>query len=348
MVYGATGYTGGLIAERCAEEGIDVVLGGRDEVRVRSLAGRLGLPHRAFRLDDPQAVRGGVDGLQLVLHCAGPFSATSAPMLDACLAAGAHYLDITGEVDVFEACYARDEEARRRGVVVLPGVGFDVVPTDCLARLLADRLPGARRLELAIAAIERPSKGTSKSAVEGLAHAGRVRREGRLVEVRPGSLARDVTFLDGRRRPVMAIPLGDLASAYRSTGIGDIITYAALPPALMRVMRLAGPAVGLMGMAAAQRWLKSYVDARVEPPTAEERERGVSLVWGRVEDDEGRGVEGTLRCREGYLFTVDAALAVVKRVLGGEVAPGATTPARALGGDFVRTLPEVEIRLPGA
>lgn len=348
MIYGATGYTGGLIAERCAEEGLDVVLAGRDEVRVRALAGRLGLPHRAFRLDEPQAAREGVDGMRLVLHCAGPFSATSRPMLDACLGAGAHYLDITGEVEVFEACYARDAEARQRGVVVLPGVGFDVVPTDCLARLLADRLPGARRLELAIAAIGRPSKGTSKSAVEGLAHSGLVRRDGRLVEVRPGSLARDVTFLDGKRRAVMAVPWGDLASAYRSTGIGDITTYATLPPALMQVMRMAGPAVGLLGLAAAQRWLKSYVDARVEPPSAEERERGVSLVWGRVEDDEGRGLEGTLRCREGYRFTVDAALAVARRVLAGEVEPGATTPARALGGDFVRTLPDVELRLPGA
>ena len=152
MIYGASGYTGLLLAERAAEQGQKPVLAGRDALKLRPIAGRLGLPFRAFPLDDAHAVREGVAGMGLVLHCAGPFSATSRPMLDACLAERAHYLDITGEIDVFEACYARDDEAKARGVVVMPGVGFDVVPTDCLAALLAARLPGATRLELGIAA----------------------------------------------------------------------------------------------------------------------------------------------------------------------------------------------------
>src|SRR4051795_5180707 len=171
LVYGANGYTGQLIAELARERGERPILAGRSEDKVRPLAERLGLPWRAFDLGHPD-----LHDVQLVLHCAGPFSATSRPMVDACLTARAHYLDITGEVEVFEAVLARDAEARERGVVLLPGVGFDVVPSDCLAALLHRKLPSATRLELAFATQGRASPGTLKTTVESLPRGGVVRR----------------------------------------------------------------------------------------------------------------------------------------------------------------------------
>jgi short subunit dehydrogenase-like uncharacterized protein len=343
MIYGATGYTGLLLAERAAEEGLRPILAGRDEVKLRAIAGRLGLPWRVFPLDDSHAARDAVAGAALVLHCAGPFSATSRPMLDACLASRAHYLDITGEIDVFEACYARDSEARSRGIVVMPGVGFDVVPTDCLARLLADRLPDATLLELGIAALGKVSQGTAKSAIEGIPRGTLARRGGRITSIAPTTKIID---FGGSRRRAMAASWGDVASAYQSTTIPDITVYMTFPPAFIASAMLLRRVMPALGLAPVQRALKSLVERRVSPPTADDRARGRSLVWGRVENAAKRSVEGLLRCGEGYDFTVNAALAIVARVLAGDVAAGATTPARALGGDFVRTLPDVTVTVP--
>ena len=85
-------------------------LAGRSEDGVRSLAARLRLPSRMFALDSPAGLREGIAGAAVVLHAAGPFSATSRPMVDACLAAGAHYVDVTGEIAVLEAVAARDPD----------------------------------------------------------------------------------------------------------------------------------------------------------------------------------------------------------------------------------------------
>ncbi|HWS71956.1 MAG TPA: saccharopine dehydrogenase NADP-binding domain-containing protein, partial [Thermoanaerobaculia bacterium] len=144
LIYGANGYTGELIAREAARRGLKPILAGRSREAIEPLARELGLESRIFGVDAPR-----LEGVDVVLHCAGPFSQTSAPMVSACLAAKAHYLDITGELAVFEAVHARDAEAKRAGIALIPGVGFDVVPTDSVAAMLADSLPGATDLVLA-------------------------------------------------------------------------------------------------------------------------------------------------------------------------------------------------------
>src|SRR6187402_1304471 len=104
-------------------------------------------------------------------------------MVDACLAERVPYLDITGEIAVFEAAAARDAEAKAAGVVLLPGAGFDVVPSDCLAAHLKRRLPSATSLALAFQVLGGVSRGTATTAVENLARGGMVRRAGKLVAV---------------------------------------------------------------------------------------------------------------------------------------------------------------------
>src|SRR5580658_8010624 len=235
MIYGAYGYTGRLVAALATERGELPVLAGRDVRRLRDLGELFELEHRAFDLSDPAAVRRGLEGIEAVAHCAGPFSSTSQPMVDACLATGTHYLDITGEIDVFEAVLARHEEARRAGVVLLPGAGFDVVPSDCLAAMLGRALPGAVRLELALRAAGGVSPGTAKTAMESLGTAGRARVGGVIGPVPADRRRREVEFADGRAT-AHAIAWGDVATAYHSTGIGDIVVYAAVPPSLAPVM----------------------------------------------------------------------------------------------------------------
>jgi short subunit dehydrogenase-like uncharacterized protein len=337
MIYGANGYTGQLVAEAAARAGERPVLAGRSGAAVRAVADRSGLPWRAFPLTQPA-----LEGIDLVLHCAGPFSATSRPMVDVCLRNRAHYLDITGELDVIEAVMARDAEARAAKVALIPAAGFDVVPSDCLAALLHRKLPGAVRLELAFYPHGGASPGTLKTMVENLPRRTRARRGGKLVEIEP--VVRTVPFPRSGPRQAIAIPWGDLATAHRSTGIPDITVYMAMSAGavrLARIQRLFAPALGL---APVQAFLKRLIERRVQGPGPAERERGSVELWGRAEDAQGNFAEGTMVVPEGYRFTAEAALACARRVRAG-ISPGAWTPSLAFGADFAASLPGVTVQV---
>jgi short subunit dehydrogenase-like uncharacterized protein len=334
MLYGANGYTGELVARLSVERGLSPLLAGRDRAKIEPLAKELGLEHRSFALDDEAAIAASLAGLPVVLHCAGPFSHTSRPMAGACLKAGTHYLDITGEITVFESLAARSAEAEAARVMLLPGVGFDVVPSDCLAAHLKKRLPSATKLTLAIQGLGRISHGTATTMVENINRGGLIRRAGRLTPVPAAWRTREVDF---GRGPTMAttIPWGDVATAFYSTGIPNVEVYAAVPRSLrmmMKASRLLGP---LLASAPAQRFLKNRIKAQPPGPSEQERARGASFVWGEVTDDEGRKRVSRLRGPEGYALTAQTALNAVERVLRGEARPGFQTPSLAYGADFI-------------
>ena len=338
MIYGAYGYSGELIAREAAARGMTPMLAGRSAEKLLPLGRDLGLPYRVFGLDDPAEVDKGLDGIGLVLHCAGPFSATSAPMLSGCLRHGAHYLDITGEIDVFEAAYARHEEALQRGTVVCPGVGFDVIPTDCVAATLAAVLPGATSLALGFDTRAAMSPGTLKTSVEGLAAGSRIRRGGRLVGVPMGKLTRRVDFGDGEK-DAAAIPWGDVASAYRTTGIGDIAVFIPTSPKRARGMRLANLARPVLRIGAVQGLMKRRIAATVQGPSKEARAKHNTYVWGEVADAAGETRTARTVTANGYDLTVTGSLAVVERLTTEDPAGGAYTPSLLMGKDFVTTLP---------
>jgi saccharopine dehydrogenase (NAD+, L-lysine-forming) len=342
MIYGANGYTGRLVAARAVERGERPVLAGRNAAAVEALAAELGLPWRSFPLTDPGSARAHLVDLDAVLHCAGPFVHTSRPMVDACLAAGTHYLDVTGEIPVFESVLGRGEAARRARAALLPGVGFDVVPTDCLAARLAAALPGADRLELAFySARGGYSPGTLKTMIEALPHGAAERRDGRIVPLAPAEIVREIDFSCGRRT-AMAIGWGDVSTAFYTTGIPNVRVYAAAPPAAIRRLRRLRPLMPLAGTAPVKRLLAAWVDRRVHGPDALDRERGRTYLWGRAATAEGDAVSATLDVPEGYTFTAASAVESVVRVLAGAVEPGAWTPAAAFGAGFVTELPGVE------
>jgi saccharopine dehydrogenase (NAD+, L-lysine-forming) len=343
MIYGANGYTGEIVAEAAAARGDRPILAGRREDAVRPLAEKLGCPHRVFDLGGDVAA--GLDGVAVVLHCAGPFSRTSKPMVDACLARGVHYLDITGEIAVFEACHARSGEARTAAVILMPGVGFDVVPSDCLAASLAAKLPGATLLQLAFTGLGELSAGTAKTMLEGLPSGGAVRKDGKITRVPAAWKTMTVPFHDHERTAV-TIPWGDVSTAYHSTGIPNIETYVALPRRMIRGMKLASMFRGLLKLGPVQRMAARMVERRVKGPDAEARATGKSELWGRVADDSGREVQGTLTTPESYRFTAISALAAVDRVLAGGIAPGAHTPSTAFGASFVASLDGCTLRTP--
>lgn len=345
MIYGANGYTGRLIAAEAARRGLQPVLAGRNEAALRAMADELGLRWRMFTLDLPTAAEEGVRGMDLVLHCAGPFSATSAPMLDACLATRTHYLDITGEIDVFAHCHAQHARAQEAGIVVAPGVGFDVVPSDCLAAQLHRDNPWARSLVLGFDAGGGFSPGTAKTSVEGLGNGGRVRVGGELRRVPLAWKTRTFTR-DGEDRLAMTIPWGDVYTAFVSTGIPDIEVYAtASPKTIARVRRLRRWGA-LLRRPFVQGWLKRRVERSVKGPDAQTREGTQAYFWAEVRGD-GRAQVRRMVTPNGYALTVSASLGIVQCFLDNPApAGGYYTPSQLMGPDYVLELPGVAIDSP--
>ena len=343
MIYGANGYTGTLIAEAAVAAGERPLLAGRDGGTVGALARRLQLEPRVFPLRGPRPVAAGLEGVDLLLNCAGPFAQTCAPLLEACLRTGAHYLDITGEIGVFAHCHAQHERARDAGVTVLPGVGFDVVPTDCVALMLKQRLPRADTLVLAIEGEGGLSRGTARTSLQGLREGGRVRIRGRL---QPVPLAwKTRTFeRDGIARTAVTIPWGDLYTAWVSTGIPDIETYLALPPRAIRGMRRMRWLRPLLALPPVLRHLDRRIARRVvRGPDAGVRATSRSWVWGEARDADGGRARLLLQTPNGYALTASAALSCVQRVRAQAVTAGYRTPAQRLGAGFVLDLPGVRL-----
>jgi short subunit dehydrogenase-like uncharacterized protein len=333
MIYGANGYTGELIAREAAARGLRPILGGRRAAAVEKLATELGLACRVFPAEAPALA-----DVSLVLNCAGPFSATAAPLMRACLQVPAHYLDITGEIDVYEYAQTLSGEARAAGVVVCPGVGFDVIPTDCVALALAEALPDATHLALGFEALSGMSPGTAKTSVEGLAAGCRIRRDGKIVTVPMGFRVRQIDFGQGSRT-AMAFPWGDVSTAYYTTGIGNIEVFMAVPPALVWGARLGNLLTPLLGFAPVQATLKNMAGG-VAGPTQEARAASPCYVWGEVRNAGGATRTARIRTANGYDVTVHGALTVVQTLLDGSNAQvGSLTPARLCGVALITGLP---------
>lgn len=338
LIYGANGYTGEMIARAAAARGFAPVLAGRSQSAVEALASELGCEHRIFDLSDPAKVTAALAGCRVVIHCAGPFSATAAPMMAACIAARAHYTDITGEIDVFEHAFLQHAAATRAGVLICPGIGFDVVPTDCVALTLAGSLPDATHLSLGFDSRSALSRGTASTSVEGLGNGSRVRYAGELRRIPLGSRARRIDFGAGEKLAT-AIPWGDVSTAYRTTGIPNIEVYVPVSPTALANLRRLGHLGWLLRRRSVQAFLKSRIAKRAPGPDAEAREKTPVHVWGEAMNAAGRRVTARVRVSNGYTVTTDAAVAIAERLLAAEVPAGFTTPARLMGSDFVTRLP---------
>ena len=351
MIYGATGYTGRLVAAEAVDVGLWPVLAGRSAERLGALAGSFGpvaddesgrgsLETRVFGLDDPARIAAALADVDVVLHCAGPFSRTALPMFEACLATGTHYVDITGEIAVCEALAARDAEAKDAGIMVLPAAGFDVVPSDCLIADLAARHPGGRVLRLGLAVRSGASRGTMKTVLESV-NAIRIRRDGCIRRVEAGSLRHDFDFGLGPTE-AMVTSLADVSTAWWSTGIENIETYNRAGRRLARMMRLSRWFGWLLAGRLAQALLRGQVDRR--PPGPSDAERGTSegILVAEIEDANGERVAARMRVPDPYGFTAKTLVAIGACVLDGDFKVGYQTPSSAYGADFVRQFEGVE------
>lgn len=341
LVYGSYGYTGSLVVEHAVSKGLDPILAGRRARPVERQAGELGCRHRVFSLEHPTVIADQLADVDVVLNCAGPFSTTADPLVSACLATDTHYLDVTGEYRVIERIAERDRDAEQADVTLLPAVGFDVVPTDCLAASLAADLPDATQLELAIDGGTTISQGTAKSLVEGLGSPGAIRREGRLEDVPAAWKSREIDFGDGPESAV-TIPWGDVVTAFHSTGIGNIEVYTAVPETAISAMRRTRPLGALLRTEPIQRLLKGLVELTISGPSPEQRAQNRCTAWGRVTAEDGESVTGRLRTPDPYATTQLTAVEAARRLLEGEVSSGFQTPATAFGADFATEFDGIE------
>ena len=342
LIYGSYGYTGKLIAELAVQRGLKPVLAGRSEKRLRSQAASLNLKYRAFSLDDTPALYSALRDVEGVLHCAGPFVHTFRQMAEACLVTRRHYLDISGEIPGFEALAELNDDAIRADIMLLPGAGFDVVPTDCLAMHLQKRLLSATHLRLYIRGVRSGfSRGTARSAIENMQRGGMIRKNKELVQVPPAWRVLEVDFGRGPVE-VVSIGWGDVSTAYYSTGIPTVETYMAFPPIAIQMLRAMRVVGSLLYAKPVKGTLKQALRLMRSGPTEERRRNGFNLIVGEARNDVGGSVSSKLKTPEGYSLTALATVEIMERILNGDLKPGFQTPSLAYGSDFILGFEGVE------
>ncbi len=336
LLYGANGYTGELIIRYAAEKAIPLILAGRTEKTIQLLADKYNLPFRIFSLHSSKEIADHLDDILVVIHAAGPFSHTAAKMVEACIQTATHYLDINGDLSVFEMIRTYDEKAKKAGIMLLPGAGFDVVPTDCIAQQLKNKLPDAISLKLGFITKGSGglSHGTATTMVEKIGEGGAARINGKISRVPLGHKSKEVS-IQGRTYFCMTIPWGDVATAFYSTGIRDIETYIRIPKWTYRALKLQGLFNWILRRKVTKKIIQNKINARPAGPTDEQREDSSILVWGEALNKEAKKVSAQLKCKEGYTFTALSSLWIAQRIKEGRFITGYQTPSLAYGETMV-------------
>jgi short subunit dehydrogenase-like uncharacterized protein len=335
LIYGSYGYTGQLIVDQALKKGFRPILAGRNEKLLRTQSQIYNLESRVFSLNESDKLDSALLEVDAVLHCAGPFVHTYGQMAEACLRTKRHYVDISGEIPGFEVLAAMDKQAKEAGIMLLPGGGFDVVPSDCLAAHLKQRLPAATHLRLFVRGIGAGvSRGTAKSAVENMHRQGMIRRDGKLVKVPPAWNVREQDFGRGYTK-VVSVGWGDVSTAYYSTGIPNIEAYFAFPEStinLMRFMRMVGPLLYNRPM---KNILKLFVNMFVNGPTEERRRSASAIFIGEATNQNGGRAVTKLTTPEGYTCTALTTVEIMKRILNDDFKTGFQTPSLAYDANFI-------------
>jgi len=342
LLYGANGYSGELIARYASQYNLHPILAGRRKEAIEPLAVKYGLPYRIFDVTDTPSLLQALKEVKVVINAAGPFDQTARQMVEACLQTGTHYLDINGDISVFEMIKRYDDAAKKAGILLLPGAGFDVVPTDCLALQLKNRMPDAVSLKLAFATLGGAlSHGTATTMANKLGEGGAVRKNGKII---PEPLGRRGMWVDfgPKRLFVMRIPWGDISTAHFTTGIPDIECYTGISRSVYYFLKLQG----LFNWALRTRFIRNKLKAKIDRlpagPSDAQRDRAIGYVWGEATDAAGKKVTARLTGPEGYTVTIHGALLILEKVLNGKFTPGYQTPAAAYGEGLVLEIPGIK------
>ena len=343
LLYGANGYTGKLIAKLAASYNLQPILAGRTETNIKPLADALQLPYRIIDLDNAAQLETALSEVKLVLHAAGPYVYTAKQMVDACLKTGVHYIDINGDISVFEMLKTYDAAAKEKNIMLMPGVGFDVVPTDCIALQLKNKMPDATHLKLAFASVGGGlSHGTAITMAGKIGEGGAARENGIIVRKPLGQKGMWVDF-GAKKLFVMTIPWGDVSTAFITTGIPNIETYTGIAPKVYRILKLQGAFNWLLRTEFVRNIIRKKIKAKPSGPSDEQRKNSSSLVWGDVSNARGKTLTAAISCLDGYTLTAHSSLIIAQKILAGDFKTGYQTPAGCYGENLIMEVPGTEI-----
>lgn len=334
FIYGAYGYTGKLIVEVAVEQGLKPILGGRNSKLLTKLAEKYSLETSAFSVDNLAEWDKLLPDIDLVLNCAGPFGLTVEYVVPACLRHGVHYLDITGEIDVFSYIASLSKEATQANIVLMPGVGFDIVPTDCLSAKLKERLPDGSHLELAFQGNSGISRGTALSMVRRYHEGGVIRKDGKLKRVPIAYEVKNIHFGD-KERQCMTIPWGDVYTAFFTTGIPNIKVFTGVDDKTLKSMLTFKKLSWIAKTGIAQWVMRSIIKKKVKGPSLEKRKTYLTYLWGRISNENNEQVTLEMQTMESYQLTAFTAVKAATIILEGNIEPGYKTPATAFGSNFI-------------
>lgn len=339
ILYGSYGYTGQLVAQECKTKNLNVILAGRSREALQKQHEKTGYPFEVVDINDSAALKNLLLKGAVVIHCGGPFRYTAKAMADACLETNTHYTDITGEWQVLEMLAGYDAKGKQAGIMIMPSTGFDVVPSDCLALHLKNRLPAATHLQLAFTMSKGGlSRGTSKSMTEGLGYGGKIRTNGELTSIPLGKKYMEIDFGSFKTK-ALNIPWGDISTAWRSTGIPNIEVYAGATDSMIKNAKRSNYFNWLLR----QRWVKDFmlkqIDKKPAGPSDEKRETGRSYLWGKVTDGSGKECISLLEAPSGYSLTAKTAVLIAEKILAGNFKTGYQTPAMCYGTELILEVP---------
>ncbi|MEW6701216.1 MAG: saccharopine dehydrogenase NADP-binding domain-containing protein, partial [Bacteroidota bacterium] len=335
MVYGANGYSAQLIIDELIGRGIKPVLAGRNESLVKQLAEKYDYDYKVFDIEDDEKIIAALEGVHTVLNCAGPFKYTAKDLIDGCLSSKTNYIDITGEIPALHLAFRQNEAAKKSGIVILPGAGFDVIPTDCLAKHLSELMPDAVHLKLGFLNKRgKISRGTLLTTLESLAGVGIIRRNGVLLESDIGEFTIKVNTKNFLFRGV-SIPWGDVYTSFYSTGIPNVEVYLGLPQLFVQFRALLRFVLKIFTIPTVKNFASNYIKKNFTGPTKMERDSTGTYVWGCVENAKGDMIEEVYQFMEGYNLTAIGASECAERVLKNSLHPGTYTPSLAFGSGFM-------------
>ncbi len=335
MLYGANGYSAKLILAELLKLGINPILAGRNEHEISELALKHSLDYKIFSTDDDKKIIDALTGIHTILNCAGPFRHTAKDILDACLITGTNYLDITGEMPVLALAFSYNQKAIDKGITFLPSVGFDIIPTDCLAKKLAEQMPDATELKLAfINRRGKISRGTLLTTLEFLGGTGKVRRNGKIIDSIFGEHIINVNN-SSLQFNALSIPWGDVFTAYLSTGIPNITVYLGVPKLVVKFMGILKLLLRLFKIPFVKKLSSKLIKKNITGPNELRRSNTETIVYGMVNNAAGKKIEEAYQVMEGYNLTVAGAAESAKRILNGETLPGTFTPSMAFGSGYL-------------
>ena len=338
-VYGASGYTGRLVAAELGRRGLECVLAGRNRAKLEIVAEDAGISGRveAVALDDGPGLRRMLEPCAAVIACAGPFQLHGEPVVRAAAESGTHYVDTTGEQPFMRLVFDRyGAIAERAGAALVTAMGFDYVPGDMIAALTAAGLGRVEEIVLAYCVTGmRPSQGTAQSAL-GMMGGGDV--EWRAGELQPGSTKVGAGTYDfpapiGRRR-MIRYPAGEHLTVPRHVETANVRTLLAAEtvaghPRLAAVAPLALPALRFAARTPARRLLEAGVARLPEGPAAAQRRSARFMLACEAKDGERRR-RGVITGSDVYGLTARTTVEAAARMASpGYDRAGALAPSEA-------------------